>query len=189
MNAKNDSIILLRNVRLSFPTLWTPKAGDEPGAKPKYSATFLLDKKGNSREIEALKAAIENVKKTSDKLRGNKRPVKSPLREGSDKSHLDGYNESNMFITARNHRKVGVVDAVRDETGELRILTEADGRPYAGCIVNARVECYGYNHPKSGPGISFSLLNVQFVKDGEPFGDAPMNATDGFEAIDNDSAI
>jgi hypothetical protein len=189
MNAKNDNVILLRNVRLSFPVLWTPKAGDEPGAKPKYAATFLLDKKANAREIAALKAGIEKVKTTSDKLKGNKRPIKSPLREGSEKSHLDGYDESNMFIIARNHKKVGVVDAVRDETGELRILTENDGRPYAGCIVNARVECYGYVHPKSGPGISFSLLNVQFVKDGDAFGDAPTSPTEGFEAIESNDEI
>ena len=44
------SIIQLKNVRLSFPQIWTPKAYME-GQKAKYSANFLLDKDSQADQI------------------------------------------------------------------------------------------------------------------------------------------
>lgn len=179
---KNE-IVTLRNVRLSFPNLFVARAGDEPGAKPKYGATFILDKRRNAADINALKAAIEKCKVTSDKLKGNKRPIKSPLRDGAEKEHLAGYNSTVMFITARNHRKPGVVDR------QNNTIMEDDSRLFAGCYVNARVEVFGYVHPKSGPGITFSLINLQLVggKAEDAFGDAPLqNEAEGFDPLPDD---
>lgn len=178
-----NPIITLQNVRLSFPSLFKAKLmdGDDAAKKPKFEATFLLDKKTNAKEVTAILAAIEKVKKESEKLKG-KKVLKSPLREGSDKDHLDGYSKDNYFISARSESRPGVVDRL------LHPLTEEDGRPYAGCYVNARVECYGYVHPKSGPGITFGLINVQFVRDGEPFGGKASAPEEGFAALAEDES-
>lgn len=171
----------LEMVRLSFPALFTAERmdGDDPTKKPKYAATFLLDKKANAKDIAGLQADIEFVKKNSEKLKG-KKVLKSPIREGSDKDHLDGYSADNVFIAARSESRPGVVDRLAHP------LVEEDGRPYAGCYVNARVECYGYVHPKSGPGITFGLLNVQFVRDGEPFGGKASAPDEGMTALPED---
>ena len=125
-NTKAVNIIVkLQNVRLSFPQLFEAKAGDEPGSKPKFGATFLLHKVKNAADI-------------------------------------------------------GVVNR------DLTPLVAADGKPYAGCYVNATVECYGYTHPKSGPGITWSLRNVQFVKDGDPFGAKVTPPENDFSALPDD---
>lgn len=179
MNKSVNPVIHLNNVRLSFPQLFEPKAGDEPGAKPKYAATFLLHKKKNADAIAAITAGIEQVKKTAEVLKG-KKINRSPLRDGSEKD-LDGYTSDVMFISARNHIRPGVVDR------KLVTVTEADAQKRnlfsAGCYVNATVEVYGYTHPKSGPGITFSLRNVQFVADGEAFGAKHAAPEEDFKAL------
>jgi len=63
-------------------------------------------------------------------------------------------------------------------------LVKEDGKPYAGCYVNANIELYAYSHPKGGKGVSASLRAVQFLKDGESFGAGPVNAEDEFEAVE-----
>jgi hypothetical protein len=183
-NTKSVNIIVkLQNVRLSFPQLFEAKAGDEPGSKPKFGATFLLHKVKNVADINRLQAAVATVKTTSDVLKG-KKIAKQPIREGSEKDQLDGYSDDVMFISARNHNRPGVVNR------DLTPLVAADGKPYAGCYVNATVECYGYTHPKSGPGITWSLRNVQFVKDGEPFGAKTAPAEQDFAALpDEDDSV
>lgn len=179
-NTKSVNIIVkLQNVRLSFPQLFEPKAGDEPGSKPKFGATFLLHKGRNAADIKLLQAAVATVKTTSDVLKG-KKIAKQPIREGAEKDQLDGYTDDVLFISARNHNRPGVVNR------DLTPLVAADGKPYAGCYVNATVECYGYTHPKSGPGITWSLRNVQFVKDGEPFGAKVTPAEQDFSALPDD---
>jgi len=176
-----NPIIKLQNVRLSFPSLFEAKAGDDANSKPKYAATFLLNKVKNAAEIKAIQAAIQQVKNTADVLKGKKN-VKNPLRDGAEKEDMDGYSADVYFISARNHIRPGVVDR------DLSPLTAADGKPYAGCYVNASVECYGYTHPKSGPGITFSLRNVQFVKDGEPFGAKVTPPENDFSALPDDES-
>ena len=180
----NNVIVKLNNVRLSFPALWTPTVNaEDAGAKPKYSATFLLDKKSNAKDITALKAAVEQVRVTADVLKGQKKAPKLPIRDGAEKEHVEGYGADIVFISARSITRPGVVDQ------KLTPLAEADGKPYAGCYVNARVEVYAYVHPKSGPGITFGLKNVQFVKDGPGFGAASGPAEEGFEEIAEDSVM
>jgi len=57
-NADNNILVKLRNCRLSFPVLYTPKADDK--GKLKYSAAFLFDKNSDAgrKNIAEIKAAI-----------------------------------------------------------------------------------------------------------------------------------
>ncbi len=180
MNQNTNVVVKLNNVRLSFPTLFTPvmetddNGNPKVGGKAKYSATFLLDKKANAKDIAALNAAVAKVK-TSDIVKG-KKIARNPVREGSEKE-FDGYGDNVVFISARTHKRPGVVNR------DLTPITEADDILFAGCYVNASVECYPYVHPKSGAGVTFSLRNVQFVKKGEPFGAAPAYPTEDFSAL------
>lgn len=186
MSAEN-AVVQLKNVRLSYPSLFHVKPLDAdapPGAKPKYEATFILDKTANAADIKAMQAAILLVTKNAKVLKGRK-PTKVCLREGDDtaaRAEAEGYGSGVMSVGARNHRRPGVVNR------DLSPLTEEDGKPYAGCYVNASVEVYGYSHPKSGPGIAASVRNVQFVKDGVPFGEAPVAADKDFEALEDDNS-
>ena len=54
------SVITLKNVRLSFPQIWTAKAFNE-GQTAKFSANFLLDKDSDKDQIADLKKAIKQA--------------------------------------------------------------------------------------------------------------------------------
>ena len=64
-------------------------------------------------------------------------------------------------------------------------LTEDDGKPYAGCYVNAIVELWGQDN-QFGKRVNANLLAVQFVKDGTPFGNGVTASVDDFDDIDAD---
>jgi hypothetical protein len=175
-------IIKLNNVRLSFPALFTAKAMPNPDGslgKAKFGAVFLLSKKANLSDITKVKAAIEYVIKEDGK--GKRPPLgKTCLRDGSEKPDTDGYGEEVMFISASTDKRPGVVDR------NLSPLVEQDGKPYAGCYVNATVRLW-YQDNKFGKRVNASLRNVQFVKDGEPFGEKITAADEEFEAMPDDA--
>ena len=52
------------------------------------------------------------------------------------------------------------------------IISDERGAPegfYAGCYARAAITAFGYDR-KGNKGVSFSLMHIQKVKDGEPFG-------------------
>lgn len=175
---KDPNIIKLPNVRLSYPNLFVATSMEE-GKKPTFSASFLLDKKthaGLIAEIEKLTArvALDEFKK--------KVPLKRvPLRDGNEKDGKDGYGDEVMFINAKNEKRPPVVDR------DLTPLTAEDAKPYAGCYCNATIRLFAYSHKTGGNGVSASLRAVQFLRDGESFGAAPVKVEDEFEAVADDA--
>jgi len=175
--------IILKNVRLSFPDLFEPKAF-QAGDTPKYKASFLIAK--DSEQIKAIEAAVKAtaVAKWGAKadtvlkaIRGNAN--KFCFQDGDVKEY-DGY-AGHMSVSANSKVRPLVLD--RDKAP----LTAADGKPYAGCYVNASIEFFAYDTP--GNGISASLKGVQFVKDGDAFGGGAPASADEFDdlAVDNDA--
>ncbi len=161
-------IVKLKNVRLSFPALFKAKAFNDSGT-PKYSAVFLLDKAKNKGEIAAIEKAIETVIK--DKWpKGINRKIMKPscLHDGEEKPETDGYGEDVMYVSASNAKRVPVVDA------DMTPLTEESGKPYAGCFVNASIRLWAQDN-EYGKRVNAQLRAVQFLKDGEPFGEKPAD--------------
>lgn len=167
-------IISLNNVRLSYPQLFTPKA-IEAGKEPKFSATFLLDKKIHKDLIAQIEKLTERV--ALDAFKKKVKLNRVPLRDGNEKSEIEGYGDEVMFVGANEVRRPVVVD--RDRTP----LTKDDPKPYAGCIVNGRIRLFAYDHPTGGKGVSAALRAVQFVRDGESFGAGPVDASSEFEDL------
>ncbi len=169
--------VKLNKVRLSFPGLFEATAF-KPGDEPKFKATFLIPK--GSAQIKEIEAAIKQVltekcgKKADsvlNSIRGN--PNKFCLQDGDHKEY-DGY-EGMMALTAKSTARPLVID--RDKTP----LSAADGKPYAGCYVNATLELFAYD--SSGIGVSASLKGVQFVKDGDAFGGGAPASPDDFDDL------
>lgn len=169
--------IKLTNVRLSFPGLFTAEAF-KPGDVPKFKATFLIPE--GSEQFKAVEAAILQTAKDKwgakaeaivKQIRNN--PNKFCWQDGNTKSY-DGY-EGMFALSAKNAVRPLVID--RDKA----LLAEADGRPYAGCYVNASVELFGYEN--SGNGISASLAGVQFCGDGDAFTGGAAASEDEFENL------
>lgn len=175
---KDIAIVRLKNVRLSFPALFKPKAFED-GGEASFKATFLLEDETNADDITAIEEAIEAV---LDEKYPTKRPkgIKLCLREGSEKPDTDGYRDDMKFITASSKKRVPLVDK------DISIpLSEEDGKPYAGCYVNASIRVWVQDN-KWGKRVNASLRAVQFVKDGAPFGEKPVDVEEEFESVADD---
>lgn len=169
--------IMLKNVRLSFPGLFTAEAF-KPGDDPKFKATFLIPK--DDPQVKAVEAKIlaalkEKYPSKADALLKSIRnnPNKFCFQDGDTKSY-DGY-EGMMALSAKSKSRPTVIDADRTP------LVEADGKPYAGCYVNASVDFFAYD--SSGVGVSASVRGVQFVRDGDSFGGGRPAASDEFDEV------
>ena len=165
------SKIKLKNVRLSFPSLFRKAVfgGDET----KFEGTFLLDKKTHADAIKLIEASIKSI--NTEKHKGKAlAPDKVCLKDG-DTIDYDGY-AGNMSIKASSTKRPMVIGTDRAP------LTEDDGKPYAGCYVNAIVELWGQKN-QYGERVNANLLAVQFAKDGDPFGDGVSASVDDFDEI------
>lgn len=169
------SKIKLNNVRLSFPSLF--QRASFQGEAGKFEATFLLNKETHAETIALIDKAIKAAIK--DSLKGAKVPADKLCFKDGDEIEYDGYAGC-MSLKASNNKRPMIID--KDKTP----LTEDDGKPYAGCYVNAVVELWAQNN-NYGKRINANLLGVQFLKDGQPFGDGGVTATnDDFDAFGDD---
>lgn len=173
--------IKLNNVRLSFPDLFTPRGFN--GGEEKFSAVFLIEK-GSALDKEVRAAILAKAKEKWGakgeqivrSIQGN--PNKFCYQDGDTKAY-DGY-AGMMALKANNKVRPLVLDVDRSP------LVQADGKPYAGCYVNASVEFFTYDN--SGNGISASLRGVQFLRDGDAFGGGSAASEDEFDDI-NEGAM
>jgi hypothetical protein len=171
-------IVKLQNVRLSFPDLFTPRAF-QAGGDAKYKATFLIPK-ADKAQLATVNAAIRSVaetkwgKKADAVLKGIAgNSMRFCFQDGATKEY-DGYEDA-WAVSAGNKSRPTIID--RDKSP----LTQDDGRPYAGCYVNAIIEFFAYDN--SGNGISASLKGVQFVRHGEAFGGGSPVSADEFDDL------
>jgi hypothetical protein len=168
------SKIILKNVRVSFPSLF--KKGSFNGEETKYEATFLLNKEEHADSIAEIKAQITDLVKTN--LKGAKVPAdKLCLRDG-DEVEYDGYAGCYSIKCSTKKRPI-VIDRDRSP------LTEDDGKPYGGCYVNASIDLWVQNNAY-GKRVNSTLLAVQFAKDGEPFADGSTGDVNDFDMLDDD---
>ncbi len=170
--------LMLRNVRVAFPQLFTAKAVNGEG-EPAFSAAFLLSPKHPQiAEINKIVEAVASEKwkgKAAEVLKTLRATDKALLHNGDTKSDYDGY-AGNLFINARSKTAPLVLSADRVK------LTEQDGKIYAGCYVYAQLEIWAQDN-QFGKRVNASLKGVQFFKDGDAFaGGAPASA-DEFEDL------
>lgn len=177
---KDPLILFLPEVRLGFPALWTPRTNEKNAAKaPQFEASFIFDNTQHGTLLDKIDATIDRLALDEWKKKVNFRRC---LRDGNEYSETDGYGDGKSFLKAWSLTRPGVVGR------KLEQLTEADGIIYAGCFVNATVRLFAYDHPTGGKGISATLNNIQFVKDGPAFGANKTKPEDDFKALDSDDA-
>lgn len=171
--------IKLNNVRLSFPALFKAEAF-KPGDDPRYKATFLIPAgSALAKEVEA--AAVAALEEKFPKkgaaiykqIFGNNN--KCNVQDGNT-SEYDGYADM-IAVSAKSKTRPLVIDT--DKTP----LAEDDGKPYAGCYVNAIIEFFGYDN--SGKGVSATLKGVQFLRDGDAFSGSAPASEDDFDDLSN----
>jgi hypothetical protein len=166
--------------RVSFPHVFEKHSGFE-GQEPKYSIVMLFPKNTDLKDLKraAFNAATE---KWGEKTKWPKN-IRMPFRDGDEKSDLAGY-EDTIFVTASSKQKPQVVSNKKVDDQFPRIEKE-DETFYAGCYARATLIAFAYD--KAGnKGISFSLQNIQKLKDGEQFS-GRKNADDEFDEVEDGS--
>ena len=185
-----ESIILLKNVRLAFPVLWTPRASPTNDGKPgklKYSASLIMAP--DHPDVAKLKALIISIAKAkwADKseviLKGLKAQDKLCLHDGDTKATYAGF-AGNLFVSANSDNRPSVFDRHKIN-GQGVILAESDGRPYAGCYVNASIDVWAQDSAQWGKRINAQLRGVQFLRDGDAFAAGSPASEDDFADLSN----
>lgn len=176
--------VILRDVRLSFPDLFEAVQYQNQGPF-QYRASFLFAP--DSQAKKDLDAAIEQV--AAEKWGAKAKAILAAAKAAANKYALvDGntkaYNgyEGNWALTATRNIDAGAPVIV--DRGKNR-LTAADGKIYAGCYVNSTVEIWAQDN-SFGKAIRATLVNVQFVKDGESFGGSAPATDDGLDDLGYD---
>ena len=169
--------IILQTVRLSFPQLWRAKAF-KPTDEPSFSASFIMDKEADAEQILDMRKLMTKV--AHDKW-GPTIPkgVKLCLRDGAEpgKEDVDGYGPTIMFVSSSSKKKIPLVDE------DVAPLSEDSGKPYAGCYVNASLRVWAQDNDY-GKRVNAQLLAIQFVLDGEAFGEARIDVNEEFGAVE-----
>lgn len=175
----------LKMVRLAFPQLFTPKPPkNNPNADPRYSAVFIMDPEGeNARKVQqeierkAQEKWGEDAKKVLSQVEGDSN--KMCFLNGGKMADYDGF-ENSVFLRSHEWTRPTVIDRDRSP------LRKDDGKPYAGCYVNALIE-FWMQENSHGRGIRSYLKGVQFVEDGPAFSGGQPASEDEFEDLSDGS--
>jgi hypothetical protein len=180
---------IIKGARLSFPDLHEPKSVN--GGKPRFGASFLLDKDTDKKQIAEINAIMKEI---ADTEFGGKLPSgdRLAIRDGSEKDY-DGYENAMVISGARaEKRKRPVVINAKKE----QVAPDEDGYPYAGCYVNAKVNFYSLNgkndkghDAQHGKRVCCEIQVVQFAKHGEPFGSGTPSIADMPDVEDEDDDV
>ena len=170
------SKIKLKNVRLSFPSLFNRATFD--GVETKFEATFLLDKETQADQIAVVNKAIDALLKEKFP-KGAPKSVKRTVFSDGDLRDYDGYSGTYAFKGTNNTRPT-VINRDRSP------IVEADNVLYAGCYVNAVVDLWYSDHTKGGKQILGNVKGVQYSKEGKPFGIDTTAADDDFDDISDE---
>lgn len=181
---KSPAEVMLRDVRLSYPALWKPKAfGDGSEGEPKFQAVALMDPKDKVGKINIAKIedAIDFVKKEKwPKGAPKLGPSKICLKDSEDLEEMkDGY-EGMMYVNASDAKRPRVLDA-----DGIDVREGDEGAPYAGCRVDMKIRIWAQDN-KFGKRINASLVAVKFRDDDDAFGAAPFDPNE-FDEDDDDA--
>ena len=202
---EKPTYIITPEFRVSFPNLHAPRA-PKTGGKARYSVSMVFrtaetpESKARGEKLvdlgkrnpqtpdqpsmkEAVMALLlkhlgPNWAEEIKKRKSDGSPLyQVPFKDGgaAEKKDMPGYGVGTTFVNAASDFKPGVLD--RNKVEILDIQKEV----YGGCYARAQVHVFWYSNQTTG--VSFSLDNVQKVRDGEPLGGGPR-ASDAFDAIE-----
>jgi len=188
--------IKLLNVRLSFPHIYKPQEqeNDDGTTRESFNSVFMVPKEDNPHLkpiLAAMKAGSAEAKKKA--WGGNEEEW--PRIPASMTCFKDGDNDDHFTTPRAEYAGHYILSASSPGNRPPRVVTNRKGSddrwidaepgkknaPYAGCWVNAVVEVYGQKKDpkrKMPNRINASFSVVQFLKDGEAFGNSGADPDD-----------
>ena len=135
----DHQIVKLENVILRYESVFEarPRNEDKPDDLS-FGATFLFNNEKHGKILDHLDTLTDRV--ALDEFK-KKMPLKNrPVKDGNEKSDVEGFGDGVSFLNAYRKTRPGVVDR------NLNPLAKEDGVIYPGCIVNATVRLFAYDH-------------------------------------------
>ena len=160
-------VIVLKNVRLSYPALFRPKVGTDKEGKPtepKYGAAFIAHLP-NSERADLLSIIKEVFAK---KAPGVFLPPTNVFARSGDDTGKPEYAGATVISSSE---KVDRPPKVYNRAGKI---TASEAEVYSGCMVDAVIRPWAQNNGW-GKRVNASLVAVKFVGDNEPFGLPPID--------------
>lgn len=180
---ENTKRVMLKKVRLAFPTLNEPEAFRE--GKPRFSATLLFEpgSENHKKCLAALRAAAAEQwgeAKADAAVKSIMSQNKCALRDGATKADYAGF-EGMMFVSANT--PANTPPLLLD--GNKQKLPRDTGVIYPGCYVNASIEFWAMDKSKGyGNQLNAQLRGVQFAADGDSFGAGSVANADDFDVVE-----
>jgi hypothetical protein len=173
---KSENSIMVLNTRCSYLYVFKPYEGDD--GKKNFCAHLILPMTHPQlADIKALMRKVANEQwgaKTDEVLAQLTAQDRLCLHRGDvNKPGVDAY-AGKLFISANNKSRPNIFDRDR------RQLTDADGRPYSGCLINASIDIWAQDGGKWGRRINATLTGVQFWADDERLSGGRVAAADEF---------
>lgn len=191
--------VLLKKARAAFVNNLVDATDYQDNGVFRRSITLLIEP--GSENDKAIRNAIkqaakqtfgDKAEKTLKTMEGNSN--KYCYQDGNNKPDYSGF-EDMWFVAAHRNVKDGpplLLDSIAGEDGKparllvtqndgtIAVKPGKEGRIYAGCFVNSKIEIYA--QAGKNPGIRASLLVVQFAGEGDSFGGASRPSDEGLEA-------
>lgn len=179
----SDGTIRIDNVRASHPHLDVPFAGkDDSGGqgKAKFGIIAMLPKTTHTAAKNLVKEAITALLAENDA----KVALDKWCMKNGDDSDRDEY-AGHFTISARESRR----PTCRDRRGNVMDVEETAEAFYGGCWVNVLIRPWYQDGVKVGKGfgkrVNAGVVAVQFVRDGEAFGDGRIDDDGVFGTVDD----
>jgi len=187
----SDGTIRLERVRASYPHTGTPYEGEnDAGTKTSsYGCVGLMPKATHREPKDLCKAAIDALllEHRIDKIADDRKFIKDGDRMAKPEC------EGMWVVSARESKRPALRGPKNDPaTGKPQRLTpeEADKMFYGGCYVTMLIRPWWQNN-KYGKRINANLVAIQFIEDGEAFGEGRISddqIDDSFEGEDADDS-
>ena len=187
--------VFLKNVRATFTnSLVFPQPFEgQPNSKPSHNCQFLIEPDSpNNKLLQEVMSAVAKDKwaakgaATLKSLENSKRC----LKDVGFKDY-NGY-EGMASVSASRDPKDGAPKLYTRRppkvNGEFVPDITTDGVIYSGCYVNATLDIWAQDN-KFGKAIRATLINVQFIADGENLGGTAVATSEGIMEFEDDDIV
>lgn len=171
--------ILIKQVRLSYEHVFERWGKDtDPKEKWRFSGKFLLDNDTHAEEIKALKNHLTKLQQ--EWFKGKIGTANMFFRNGADSGKEE---QENSWVVSASDSKRRPQVLNKDKS----VVTAEDDIVYSGCYVNVLIRPWKQDN-EHGKKINANLVGVQFVRDGERFGEEAIDASEEFDDEDDGSS-
>jgi hypothetical protein len=184
----NKKVAPTPEFRASFPFVFQPRLNKQnPTAEAKYSITMLFRIKADPAkpdekvvDIRPLVLAATNaaIEKWGPKEKWPK-GLDFPFRKGEEKSHIDGYGEGVIAVSATSKQQPSVWNEYKKDIIDPKEF-------YPGCFAVASVVAFAWENTGK-KGVSFGLRNIMKTRNGKMLGGGAKPEED-FSSIPAQSA-